>query len=78
MAELREGTGVTFVVTARHIVEDEGALGKMLIRQLLLDPLLPRQKPVQGMIEFVLVGIGDGEFFCYRGSMPEPCRREFR
>src|SRR5450759_2297436 len=78
MAEASERARAAFVVAAAHIVEHDPAVAEVTRREFLLDVRLPRQQPVERVIELVDVGAGDAHTLAERRGTPQPRRREFR
>jgi len=54
---------VPFVVTTAHVIEHERTIAQVVRCQLLFRARLARQQPVHGLVEIVLGGIGDVQFF---------------
>jgi len=44
--------------------------------QLVLDPFLPGQQPVQGLVHLVDIGVGDAQFVGQRALLPQPRGRQ--
>jgi hypothetical protein len=46
----------------------------MTRRQFLLNPSLPVKEPIECKIEFIFIGVTDGQLVCQGGGMPESGR----
>ena len=78
MAEPCKGTRMSFVVAARDIVKNQRAMIEMTACELLLDPCLSGQEPIERVIQLILIGVAHREFFREGGRMPKPCGGKFR
>src|SRR6266704_3541396 len=78
VTKLRQRTSAPFIKTARYVIEHQAALAQMASSQLLLNPFLPLQKPVHGLVEIILAGLSHPQLFGKGGGVPLPCGRQFR
>ena len=71
VAELHQGAGLAFVVTAADVIEHRVAFSQVPLGQLALNAVLTLQQPVHGLIEIVLVSVLQGEFLGQGGGVPQ-------
>jgi ribosomal protein S15P/S13E len=71
-------TRAAFVVTAADVVQHQRPFQQVLAGELLLDRRLTLQQPIQGVVEFVLVGIGYVQLLGQGGRVPVPGGRQLR